>query len=364
MRKLYFLSAFIILLATTSIIISCGSDDSDNYTELPEVSPVVLDLSAVPYPTLSDYNFYEGDLKNLEPVYGVLPYDLNSSLFTDYALKKRFVWMPDTTTATYTSDGAVPNFPTGTVLIKNFYYENIGTQNATRILETRLLIKKQSGWIFANYVWNGDQTEAYLDMEGSTVRMSWNHNGTPKTINYKIPSEADCALCHTFNGQLSPIGPKPQNLNKSYNYNDGVKNQITKWIEAGYLNSAPSQIISTVDWKDDTQPLELRVRSYLDVNCAHCHTEGAYCGYTPMNFAFNQTSDPVNLGVCVPPSDFATNGEPYLISGQNIQESLIYYRMNNTIPSEMMPLRGRTVVDEEAMLMMEEWINSLETSCP
>src|SRR5690606_21071090 len=125
MRKLYFLSAFIILLATTTIIISCGSDDSDNYTELPVVSPVVLDLAAVPYPKLSDYNFYEGDLKNLEPVYGVLPYDLNSSLFTDYALKKRFVWMPDNTTATYTSDGAIPNFATGTILIKNFYYENV-----------------------------------------------------------------------------------------------------------------------------------------------------------------------------------------------------------------------------------------------
>ncbi|MEE1897183.1 hypothetical protein GN157_06035 [Flavobacterium rakeshii] len=363
MKKQYFLSLAIVSLLL-SFFISCGSDDSDNYSEIPEESPVVFDITTVPYPKLSDYNFFEGDMKNLEPVYGVLPYDLNSSLFTDYALKKRFVWMPDNTPASYTSDGAVLDFPTGTILIKNFYYENVGAENVTRILESRLLIKKQSGWIFANYVWNGDQTEAYLDMEGSTVRMSWNHNGTTKTINYKIPSEADCALCHTFNEQSSPIGPKPQNLNKAYHYNEGVKNQITKWIETGYLNSAPSQITSTVNWKDNTQPLELRVRSYLDINCAHCHTEGTYCGYTPMNFAFNQTSDPINLGICIPPSDFATNGEPYLISGQNIEESLIYFRMNNNIPTEMMPLRGRTIVDQEALLMMKEWINSLETSCP
>ena len=43
------------------------------------------------YELLSEYNFFEGDLHNLTPnaEAGVLPYDLNMPLFSDYALKKK-----------------------------------------------------------------------------------------------------------------------------------------------------------------------------------------------------------------------------------------------------------------------------------
>ena len=126
MKKLYLLK---ILFLLALLLSSCGSDDS----EYKEVSPVVMDLTAVPYPKLSDYKFFVGEMKNLEPAYKVLPYDLNSELFTDYALKKRFVWMPEGSKATYTEDGEVLDLPVGAVLIKNFYYENIkpggGTKN-------------------------------------------------------------------------------------------------------------------------------------------------------------------------------------------------------------------------------------------
>jgi|GEM_PF-5881313 len=53
MRKIHL---FKILLLLALVISSCGADDS----EYKEVSPVVMDLSAVPYPKLTDYKFYEG----------------------------------------------------------------------------------------------------------------------------------------------------------------------------------------------------------------------------------------------------------------------------------------------------------------
>ena len=155
---------------------SCASDD--NYTPIPqETSPVVFNIAEVPYPTLSEYNFFEGEIKDLEPVYGVLPYDLNSSLFSDYAKKKRFVWMPEDVNAEYVNAYSSLNFPVGAVLIKNFYYNNVQPSNSTRIIETRLLINKEEGWIFANYIWNDDQTEATFSLEGGLTDVEWIENG-------------------------------------------------------------------------------------------------------------------------------------------------------------------------------------------
>ena len=65
-----------------------------------------------------EYQFFEGTLKNLKPNFGVIPYDLNASLFNDYSKKKRFVWMPNNTKATYINDNVPLDFPVGAILIK------------------------------------------------------------------------------------------------------------------------------------------------------------------------------------------------------------------------------------------------------
>ena len=100
-----------------------------------------------------DYNFFEGALKNLKPSFGVIPYKPVTELFSDYALKKRFVWMPNGTKANYVNDYSVLNLPVGAFLIKVFYYNNVQPSNSTKIIETRLMIRKASGWIFAEYIY-------------------------------------------------------------------------------------------------------------------------------------------------------------------------------------------------------------------
>jgi uncharacterized repeat protein (TIGR03806 family) len=360
----YFFKAFFV--AVSMLLFSCGSDESVEYAELPPVSPVVFNINAVPYPKLSDYNFFEGEMKDLKPVYGVIPYDLNSELFTDYAEKKRFIWMPAGVKATYMADVENLNFPTGTILIKNFYYTTLLPGNTTSIIETRLMIKKDAGWIFANYVWNAGQTEATLQPNGGYAHLSFDHNGTTINTNYVIPPHGQCVACHKFGGQNISLGVKPQNLNKLYQYPEGTKNQLAKLIEAGYLNNTgiPQNIVSTVDWKDTSKSFELRVRSYLDINCAHCHSEGTSCDYTPMRLAFSETHIPANLGVCVQPLDFAPNGETHLIARGSVERSLIHSRLNTTVQAEMMPMVGRTVIHQEGVQLMKDWINSMETPCP
>lgn len=362
MKKLYFFN-IILFLSISATFLSCGSSD-DNVDDYKEISPVVVDLTTVPYAKLSDYKFFKGEIKNLEPAYKVLPYDLNSSLFTDYALKKRFVWMPEGTQATYAADGEILNFPTGAVLIKNFYYENVLPDNSTKIIETRIMIKKSQGWIFANYIWNNEQTEAFLDMNGSNSNVTWLQDGVKTTINYNIPSGEDCIRCHANGSTHVPIGPKPQNLFKDFTYATGIENQLVKWKKEGYLNSFSQNTLVTVNWEDTTKSLDLRARSYLDINCAHCHKPGGGCDVMPLNFSFTSVPNLEKLGICVAPHDFLDGGENYIIEAQNGENSLMITLMNSRKKDKMMPLLGRTVSHGEGVDLILEWINAMDQPCP
>lgn len=377
MKKYYYLSVLAILLSL-AIFISCSDKDGDYV----QVSPVTVDLAQVPYPKLSDYKFFEGELKNQIPALNVLPYEPASPLFSDYAHKKRFVWMPQGTKATYVSDSKVLELPVGAALIKTFYYDNVQNVTpvgATRIVETRIMIRKDTGWIFAEYVWNDEQTEAYLDMVGSHTNISWkDENNAIKTVNYRLPNQVQCFTCHKhqeYDGTTEiqtyiPIGIKPQNLNFSYTYGTETKNQLTKWTEIGYLENNftyPTAENTVINYNDNTQPLELRVRSYLDSNCSHCHALNRHCYYRPVRFPFSETggvNGRKNMGVCVDTEDFSfAPAYTKIIKPGSTNRSMLFYRLNTTEESFRMPLHGRTLIHEEGVSMMKEWINSL-TTCP
>lgn len=359
----------LVLCSIMIVIVACRRDTDDDPDPIPPTpdptSPVVFDMAAVPYATLSEYNFFTGAPADMQPVYGVLPFAPISTLFTDYAKKKRFIWMKEGARAEYVDDKSILDFDDGTVLIKHFYYDHVQPEDVTRILETRLLFKRNGNWEFADYVWNEEQTEAYYDMGGSYVPLTWlDDDGLSHSVNYRIPSQPECLTCHKNLSIAIPIGPKPQNLNASYPYAEGSMNQLAKWTAMGYLESGyPSNIVTTVKWDDPSQDLELRVRSYLDANCSHCHAEDRHCHYRPMRFAFSESADPVNLGVCVPPQDPIEPSQSHIVSRGNKARSMMYYRLNSTDEAVRMPLFGRTLVHTEAVQLIDDWITSLSPPC-
>ncbi len=365
MKKYYQFS--VLLLLFTFIVVSC-SDTEDEQIYVP-VSPVVVDLTQVPYAKLSDYNFFEGDIKNQVPSLNVIPYEPASTLFTDYASKKRFVWMPPNVKATYDGDGKVLIFPVGTVLIKSFYYTTMQPGNTTKIIETRLMINKQDGWRFYEYVWNDAQTDADLvnavDFESAILKPISFKKPNNEIINteYRIPSESECFACHKISDVRIPIGIKPQNLNFNYNYSDGSKNQLQKLVDQGYLTSFPSSITSTVDYKDVSKPLELRVRSYLDINCAHCHQDNGRCDYRAIRLGFSQTTNPTNIGVCVVADEEISPTLQKIVAPGQFSNSVMHYRLNSNDETDRMPLLGRTVVHDEGVRLLEQWITSLTQTC-
>ena len=327
-------------------------------------SNVVFNLENMPFQTLSEYQLFEGNLKNLEPGFGVTPYTLNSSLFTDYAKKKRFIWMPNNTKAAYISDDIPLNFPVGTILIKNFYYDNVLPNNETRIIETRLMIRKNEDWVFANYVWNTEQAEASLDMDGSFVDLEWQDDTEVKSLQYRIPAGPECHTCHKVMEIARPIGPKPRNLNLIYNYSTGAKNQLEKLVDLGYLeNSLPNNIDVLPNYNDTNESLDLRVRAYLDVNCAHCHSEETHCAYRPMRFDFTDTQNNTNIGVCVDPDTDLGLDLGHIVEPGDARNSVLHFRLSSTEPSYRMPLMGRVTVHTEGVQLIEGWINSLNNDC-
>lgn len=351
----------IVLLLFFYSFLSCNKED---YTEI-ETHAVVLDLAQVPYPKLSNYKFFEGNLKDQKPSYGVIPYKPNSELFSDYALKNRFVWMPKGVKATFNGDGNVLEFPVGSALIKNFYYKNVQPNNTTKIIETRIMIRKSTGWIFANYIWNDEQTEALLTTQSTARDLSWKDaNNVVHTLNYRTPEvDFECLRCHsTFNNQIiNPLGIKPQNINYNFNYAEGSKNQLNKLIEFGYLeNNLPDQINSTVDFNDTSKSLDLRVRSYFDANCAHCHVNGGEASMHNLRFAFNETINPVKMGVSAHAAHYLEGYNNVTVTPGNVNLSILHYRINteNDLLYIMPPLT-RTKRHTEAVQLIETWINSL-----
>lgn len=359
MKKILSVS-FFVLLFVVMIFDACKKDTTEPQPSAPANTGVSVNLDSVPYTNLSEYRFFTGDMKNHLPNQGVIPFQPASGLFTDYAQKKRFVWLPPGMQGTYIADNKIIDLPVGSALIKTFYYDNVQPAGVTMLIETRVMIRKTSGWEFAEYVWNEAQTEATLSMNGSFVSLAWDENGTPKNTNYRIPSSIECLTCHKSNNTPIPIGIKPQNLNNDFTYPTGRVNQLQYFISKGILqNNLPFNIVSTIDYHDTSQSLKTRLRSYLDINCSHCHQENSHCDYRPLRLAFSETLDPVNLGQCVTPDDVFDPLLSNIILPGNYNKSMMYFRLSSVDETNRMPLLGRTLVDDAGVKLLRDYILSI-----
>jgi len=362
-------SIVLVICSIVLVFAACRKDDPAPEPVGPgapaPVSPVVFDLGEVPYPVLSTYNFFEGELADMMPVQGVLPFEPLNTLFTDYAHKKRFVWMPVGAKAQYAGDGNPLDFDDGSVLIKHFYYDRVMPADERKIIETRLLFRRNGQWEFADYVWNAEQTEALLDMTGATVPIDWlDEDNVLRHADYRIPTESECFTCHKNYDQIVPIGTKPMNLRNSFAFADGLMDQLAKWQSVGYLEAnLPPNIVTPIRWDDETQDLQERVRAYVDINCAHCHSEGKHCDYRPIRYAFSETADPTNLGVCVEPTEDLGSLYTFIVTSGNVERSSMHYRMASDEEQIRMPLLGRSIAHDEAVQLVEDWINSLSPPC-
>ena len=340
-------------------------------------------------PLLSDWGMMATDGHSLTLSAGVEPYDLVTPLFSDYAHKQRTIWMPDGVAAAYRDD-EVLDFPVGTVITKTFYYPR-GAGEADvlrslapapgwradgldladiRLVETRILVHRETGWLALPYVWNPEQTEARLARAGDIQRLTLvAPDGAREDFAYGVPTSNQCAGCHAIDNtsrEIQPIGPAPRHLNRDFDYADGAQNQLAHLVAAGYLASwpGPSDTPRAAGYLDPTASLDDRARSYLDINCAHCHNAVGPADTSGLHLR-HDTPDGPNLGFCKPPiaAGGGTGNRRYAITPGQPDQSILLYRMEITDQGSMMPELGRAVAHAESLELIRDWIAAMSASC-
>jgi uncharacterized repeat protein (TIGR03806 family) len=314
---------------------------------------------------LSAYGLFVGNGATQEPADGVIPYDLNTPLFSDYTEKFRFVKLPPGKTIEY--DAAdVFAFPVGTIIAKTFAYPLDMTDpgKGRRLLETRILAHRPEGWVGLPYLWNEEQTEATLDVAGDTVEVAWRHtDGKPRTNRYLIPNANQCKGCHEADGTdkpMRPLGPTARQLNGDFPYADGVENQLTRWSKLGLLSHAidPRDAPKLAVWDDPaTGSVNERARAWLEINCAHCHNPNGPAKNSGLDLQVVQ-NNPAKYGVFKAPvaAGRGTGGRLYDIVPGKPDESIFMYRLASDQPQIMMPELGTRLVHAEAVELIRQWI--------
>lgn len=311
-------------------------------------------ITADGYPaTLSAFGFF-ADLAQRTPAPRVTPYTLNTPLFSDYAEKQRYLYLPAGAQARYDAE-AVLDLPVGAALIKTFGYQQNG---GFRALETRLLLHRASGWVALPYVWNADGTDATLKRTGARIPITFaDPAGAAHSISYAVPNQNQCKDCHALSGAITPIGPKARNLN------DG--RQLQSWAAAGLLDRLPADAPRLARWDDTSAPLGQRATAYLETNCAHCHNPRGAASNSGLFLDWHQP-DATARGIGKPPvaAGRGSGGRLVDIAPGRPDESILLYRMASDEPGVAMPELGRTVGHTEALALIRQWIASMPASEP
>ncbi|MES1156821.1 MAG: SO2930 family diheme c-type cytochrome [Alphaproteobacteria bacterium] len=333
-------------------------------------------MAAEPPQLLSAYHFFR-DVGARQPNDGVTFYQLNTTLYSDGALKFRYLYLPPGAQAHYSADG-VFDLPVGAVLIKTFAFAaDMREPENIRYLETRLLIHRAEGWIALPYVWNAEQTEARLSPVGADIPVSFTDaDGSAVQLDWSVPNRNQCAGCHAREGAnaVLPLGLTARNLNRQTGWGPGPDangeilaiafrgNQLKHWRDIGLLDAAPDDAPHMPDAFDaSTGSLEARARAYLQVNCAHCHNPNGPAHTTGLDLRDSDTT-PAQWGVMKRPvaAGRGSGDMDFDISPGHPEQSILVYRMQSTDPGVMMPELGRQRVDARAVALVREWIAGMD----
>ncbi|OZG73814.1 hypothetical protein BTA51_08380 [Hahella sp. CCB-MM4] len=356
-------------------------DDGDEYT--PEevealcgadTDGVNFDAHVVNCPELQSYHLFANQADPTRDANNGFHYDLTSPLFSDYANKYRFIFLPEGTPAEYQGAGLL-GFPVGTIIAKTFAMPLVAEQPGSpeTVVETRLLIRREAGWVGLPYIWDRQTGVAHLALGGGSETFEiTTPEGEVMTSSYRVPNANQCKSCHANGGLLLPIGPKARLMNKVYAFADEMGlpdggNQLDLMAQLQMLHSAPdsAEIPRTPTWNDPGDgTLQARAKAYLDINCAHCHSAGGRAYATGLLLNEEQ---PVNstYGVCKSPvaAGRGSGGYSFDIAPGNPDESILVYRMESNDPAIRMPELGRSIHHQGGIDVVREWISTLTEVC-
>jgi uncharacterized repeat protein (TIGR03806 family) len=296
----------------------------------------------------------------------------------------------------------------GTVIAKSFAFPDGAEEE---IVETRLLIHRPASdggsfWEGMAFRWEtdelGNRSDARLAVAGGTASVTWNYEDPDpdvtasyvgSTPNYSIPHANQCGSCHINDDKQpgdAPIGPKVRLLNRPMDYGSGPENQLQHWIDAGMLAGAPTLTLDTsriatnvnraprFDVPGDAASIptsepgrlalmtageideELRVRAWFESNCAHCHNRDGLAQSTGVFFDIFRDVD-LNYGICKSPTTAGSSsgGRNFDIVPGAADGSIVSFRVHSVDPSAQMPPIARSVRHDEAVALLDHWIDTI-----
>ncbi|MBT4611631.1 MAG: T9SS type A sorting domain-containing protein [Gemmatimonadetes bacterium] len=334
-------------------------------TRVPNTS-LLIDLVNGDAPeTISTSGLYvDIDKRIIAP--GIIPYGVNSALWSDGASKTRFLALPGLSQVEFSRDGDWA-FPANSVLVKNFYLDLVGDDGTARrqIVETRFLVKVGDTfeWKGFSYQWNAEATDAQLLFTSRTESYTTVDATQPdqsRQLEYLFPAPEDCGSCHTFGvGQV--LGPRTSQLNGDYDYDGVVAHQLTTLNHLGLftqdIGSDFSDFPRLVDHLDEAAPIAMRARSYLQANCAHCHLPGGL-RRTEIDLRFDTPLD--QMGIVDAESGVDDlGGEDRRIVRPGIPDNSVLLLRTLELGEQRMPPVATSIIDPVGTDVLRRWILSL-----
>lgn len=280
---------------------------------------------------LSDTGLF-GDVRKHALAAGVVPYAVNAEPWADGAAAERFVGLPGKTQV----DVEKLNrnkwlFPVGTVFGKTMSL-------AKKRLETQLLHFDGEIWRPYSYRWDDQGRDATLvDARGEQTK-SW-----------RFAARGECATCHNvWSGPV--LGFRPPQLARGQ--------QLANLTELGVLSVPPRDPFPRLVGPYDAEaPLDARARSWLDVNCAHCHRVGAG-GMAALQLLFEtEIGRSETVGARPTQGTFGLSGGAVIVAGDPFR-SVLFYRLT-TLGSGHMPRLGARELDSAGLDLIERWIGRI-----
>jgi len=365
-----------LLLVTLALVAACSSSPETGGAGGAGGAPMVVTTptpapEGSPWATLDEWHLF-ADARALTLAEGVIPYDVNAPLFSDYTVKRRFLWLPRGTKIGW-QDTERWNFPVGAILIKTFAYPIDARDPAKgqRLLETRLLVRESdpAGWVAHTYEWDAGQTRAIRKVAGDTIDITWiDQAGKTQSNTYEVPNTNVCQECHGKTGKTGTLGGRTRQWNRTYDHGKGPENQIDHLAALGLLDVAPpaaAQRQTLIDpfGKGDVGD---RGRAYLDVNCSHCHGVVGLAKGTALRLDFDHTDllkgDPTDYGVCKAPASAGAGGTCGLsfdvVPGHSDQ-SILVCRTDSIAAKVTMPPVGHKLIHTEGVALLKAWIDAM-----
>ena len=228
-------------IADTPCAITCFAEGNDGDVwvldhlggAINRLVPTPADTSKQAFPRrISESGLFKNVAKH-EMVEGVIPYSVNSPLWSDGAYKDRYIAIPHKEGVDMRIDYSGSNgwtFPNETVIVKSFGLETVlGDPASRRWIETRFMVRQQNEWVGYSYRWNKEGTDAELvEAAGTDEIFELRNPESSKKVRrqtWHYPSRSECMVCHSRAANYM-LGLQTGQMNRDHDYGGVVDNQL------------------------------------------------------------------------------------------------------------------------------------------